>query len=75
MQKAEADYSNTLFYKIFCKDVSITDLYIGHTTNFVQRKSAHKQSCKNPKSVNFQQPIYYDVKIELKILLNIYAMQ
>jgi hypothetical protein len=50
MQKAEIDYSNTLFYKIFCKDVSITDLYVGHTTNFVQRKSAHKQSCKNLKS-------------------------
>jgi len=42
---AEIDYSNTIFYKIFCKDASNTDLYIGHTTNFVQRKYAHKQGC------------------------------
>jgi hypothetical protein len=58
MQKADTDYSNTLFYKIFCKDVSITDLYIGHTTNFVQRKSAHKQSCVNPKSANYKLKLY-----------------
>ena len=42
---SEIDYSNTIFYKIFCKDTSNTDLYIGHTTNFVQRKYAHKQGC------------------------------
>ena len=58
MQKADIDYSNTLFYKIFCKDVSIADLYIGHTTNFVQRKSAHKQSCNNPKSANHNFKLY-----------------
>ena len=58
MQKEQIDYSNTLFYKIFCKDVSIQDLYIGHTTNFVQRKSAHKQSCVNPKSANYKLKLY-----------------
>ena len=58
MQKEQIDYSNTLFYKIFCKDVSVTDLYIGHTTNFVQRKSAHKQSCLNPKSANYKLKLY-----------------
>jgi len=58
MQKADTDYSNTIFYKIFCKDVSITDLYIGHTTNFVQRKSGHKQSCLNPKSSNYKLKLY-----------------
>jgi hypothetical protein len=58
MQKADTDYSNTLFYKIFCKDISITDVYIGHTTNFVQRKSGHKQSCVNPKSSNYKLKLY-----------------
>jgi hypothetical protein len=47
MPKVEIDYSNTIIYKITCKDPSITDVYVGHTTNFVQRKNAHKQSCKN----------------------------
>jgi len=58
MPKVDIDYSNTLFYKISCKDTSITDLYIGHTTNFVQRKSGHKQSCSNPKSTNYNCKLY-----------------
>ena len=51
MPKTEIDYSNTIFYKIYCKDESINELYIGHTTNFVQRKHAHKNSCNNEKSI------------------------
>lgn len=47
MPKVEIDYSNTIIYKITCKDPSVTDVYVGHTTNFVQRKHAHKQSCNN----------------------------
>ena len=45
MPKVEIDYSNTIIYKITCKDPSISDVYVGHTTNFVQRKHSHKQSC------------------------------
>jgi len=40
-------YSNTLFYKISCKDNAITDLYVGHTINFVQRQLSHEQSSKS----------------------------
>ncbi len=58
MPKVDIDYSNTLFYKISCKDTNITDLYIGHTTNFVQRKSAHKQSCVNPKYASYNCKVY-----------------
>jgi hypothetical protein len=50
MPKTKMDYSNTIIYKIFCKDPSIKEIYIGHTTNFVTRKSAHKSSCKNSNS-------------------------
>jgi hypothetical protein len=52
------DYSNTIFYKISCKDTSITDLYIGHTTNFVQRKSGHKRGCNNPKCASYHLKLY-----------------
>jgi hypothetical protein len=45
MPKVDIDYSNTIIYKITCKDPNITDVYVGHTTNFVQRKCAHKQNC------------------------------
>ena len=58
MQTVVSDYSNTFFYKIFCKDAAITDLYIGHTINFVQRKSAHKQGCNNPKSDYYNRKLY-----------------
>jgi hypothetical protein len=47
MPKKDVDYSNTIIYKICCKDESITDVYVGHTTNFVQRKYLHKHSCNN----------------------------
>ena len=58
MSTVNTDYSNTIFYKIYCKDPSIKDLYIGHTTNFVQRKHSHKQSCINPNSVNYNCKLY-----------------
>jgi len=58
MPKTEIDYSNTIIYKITCKDPNVTDVYVGHTTNFVQRKHAHKQSCINNKSPNYKCKLY-----------------
>jgi hypothetical protein len=58
MPKNEIDYSNTIIYKITCKDANVNDVYVGHTTNFVQRKHAHKQSCINIKSHNYKCKIY-----------------
>ena len=52
MPKVDIDYSNTIIYKITCKDPTITDKYVGHTTNFIQRKHAHKQSSHNNKTLN-----------------------
>ena len=65
MPKVKIDYSNTIFYKIFCKDHSVKELYIGHTTNFVQRKYAHKQSCINTKSVNYNCKVYKVIRDNL----------
>jgi hypothetical protein len=45
MPKDAIDYSNTIIYKIFCKDKQVTDTYVGHTTNFTKRKGMHKASC------------------------------
>jgi len=47
MPKNIVDYSNTIIYKILCKDETIKDVYVGHTTNFIQRKYAHKIACNN----------------------------
>lgn len=62
MPKTEIDYSNTIIYKISCKDETIKDLYVGHTTNFVQRKHAHKQACINEKSESYPCKLYKKIR-------------
>jgi hypothetical protein len=58
MPPPDIDYSNTIFYKIQCKNPDVKDLYIGHTTNFVQRKYAHKRSCTVETSINYNCKVY-----------------
>jgi hypothetical protein len=58
MPNSDIDYSNTIIYKITCKNKDIADVYVGHTTNFVQRKHAHKQGCINNKSANHNCKLY-----------------
>jgi hypothetical protein len=58
MPKEIIDYSNTIIYKIVCNNININDTYVGHTTNFVQRKHFHKQGVNNPKSVNYNCKLY-----------------
>ena len=62
MPKVEIDYSNTIIYKIYCKDPSVTDVYVGHTTNFVQRKYSHKQTCNNVKSPYYNLKLYKTIR-------------
>ena len=45
MPKKLIDYSKTLFYKIVCKDLNITECYVDGTTSFVNRKKCHKHRC------------------------------
>jgi hypothetical protein len=47
MPKNQTDYSNTVIYKLCCNEPTITDIYIGHTTNFSKRKHQHKTLCCN----------------------------
>ena len=41
------DYSNTIIYKIYCKDENVKDFYVGATCNFIRRKNRHKSNCIN----------------------------
>jgi len=52
------DYSNTVFYKIYCKDPAVNDVYVGHTTNFVQRKYNHKRTCIKENDSNHNLKVY-----------------
>jgi len=37
-------YSNNVIYKIVCKDLTVKDVYVGHTTNFIGRNRQHKDN-------------------------------
>jgi hypothetical protein len=45
------DYTITpiSFYKFCCNDANIKSSYVGHTSNFTQRKYCHKNRCKDDK--------------------------
>jgi len=44
MPRKVINYDNTIIYKIVCRDLSKKDTYVGHTTNFTQRKARHKSN-------------------------------
>ena len=62
MPKKAFNYENTIIYKIVCNDLTITDMYVGHTTNFKQRKSVHKSDCINPHSKKYNYKIYIKIR-------------
>ena len=62
MTKEDSDYSNTIIYKITCKSPNITDIYVGHTINFVQRKYTHKQSCCNKNAPIYKCKLYETIR-------------
>jgi hypothetical protein len=47
MPKTNINYSKTIIYKIACNDLSITECYVGSTTEFTKRKHMHKSRCCN----------------------------
>jgi len=47
MPLKDIDYSKTIIYKIVCKDIDIKDCYVGSTTDFIRRRSQHKNNTVN----------------------------
>ena len=62
MPKKIIDFSKTIIYKIVCNDLNITDVYVGHTTNFIKRKAQHKSICNNPNSKSYNLKIYNTIR-------------
>ena len=56
------DYSKTVIYKIFCKDLNITDIYIGSTTDFNKRKNQHKNDCNNENYRKYNIKLYQFIR-------------
>ena len=57
MPKISINYGNCSIYKIeHIEDETL--IYVGHTTNFKQRKAQHKQYCNNENSKHFNLKLY-----------------
>ena len=57
MPKKTIDYSNCCIYKIeHIKNDTL--IYVGHTTNFKQRKERHIQNCNNESNKKFNLKLY-----------------
>jgi hypothetical protein len=62
MPRLPIDYANTVIYKIVCNDSSITECYVGHTTDFAVRKYSHKKTCINEKSKDYNTKLYITIR-------------
>lgn len=51
-------YENTIVYKIVCKDPTIKDCYVGHTTDFIKRKARHKYACYDETNSKYNFKVY-----------------
>ena len=58
MPKVPIDYSNTIMYKIVCKNLNVKELYVGHTVNFRSRKNKHASDCNNENARHYHIKIY-----------------
>ena len=58
MPRIDIDYSNTIIYKIACKDLSIKDIYVGSTVQFENRINHHISVCNNPNSKAYNYYVY-----------------
>lgn len=62
MPKKEINYSKTVIYKLVCKDVTVTDCYVGSTTSFTKRKYSHKSRCTNVKNSKHHLNVYQFIR-------------
>ena len=55
-------YANSVVYKIVCLDPTITDLYVGSTTNLIRRKCEHKTRCNSPNNPKSNYLVYQCIR-------------
>jgi len=56
------DYQKTIIYQLKCNDDNITDIYVGHTTNYLKRRQNHKTNCNNPNSKEYNYKKYITIR-------------
>ena len=58
MPRKAIDYKKVIIYKLVCDDLSVKDLYIGHTTDFTNRKKSHKSQSLNSNYIGYNFKVY-----------------
>ena len=62
MPRKPIDYQKTIIYKFVCNDESITDTYVGHTTELTKRRNSHKCNCSNENDKKYQLKVYQNIR-------------
>ena len=62
MPKLPINYENACIYEIVCKDVNITERYVGSTTNLIQRRRDHKKVCNNENGKQYNRYVYQFIR-------------
>jgi hypothetical protein len=62
MPRTNIDYYKTTIYKICCKNLDITKIYIGNTTDMRKRKYEHKSCCINVKNKHYNLKVYQFIR-------------
>ena len=55
-------YNQSIIYKLCCLDPTITDIYIGSTTNRNRRKQEHKIVCNNEQHSHYNLYVYQFIR-------------
>ncbi len=58
MPRKPIDYSKCKFYQLVCKDVTVKECYVGHTTNEKNRRMCHKGRCSDEKDSFYNLFVY-----------------
>ena len=58
MPRKAVDYKKVLIYKLVCDDLTVNDLYLGHTTDFTNRKRKHKSNSLNTNYKDYNCKVY-----------------
>jgi hypothetical protein len=63
MPKEAIGFENTCFYKLVCKDPETKDVFVGYTTNMVQRRYLHKAiSSQNINTIKKNKKLYETIQ-------------
>ena len=62
MPRLAIDYKKASIYEIVCKDINITERYVGSTTNLIKRRYAHKTCCNNEKCKQYNFYVYQFIR-------------